>query len=150
MGIRRRRHQSQALDRPAIAISLDEMWTYQNARRGPSQQTRWVWTAVIEWQDGSRSVDFEVGDRSEATLVRLCDHLPLAETYYSDGYEPYTWLPRNRHVVGKGGPVNRSEGVHSMLRDRLHRLRRRTKGYTKSLSMLTASIAMICVRSGWS
>jgi hypothetical protein len=46
--------------------------------------------------------------------------------------------------------VNRNEGVHSMLRDRLHRLRHRTEGYTKSVSMLAASIAMICVRSGWS
>ena len=150
MAIRRKQRQVESHRRPARAISLDEMWTYQGARRGPSKNTQWVWTAVVEWQDGSRSVDFEVGDRGEATLVKLCEHLPLADTYHTDGYEPYTWLPRDRHRVGKGGKVNRNEGVHSMLRDRLHRLRRRTKGYTKSVSMLTASIAMICIHSGWS
>lgn len=149
MRIRRAQHQAKALKRPARAVSLDEMWTYAGARRGRSRNIQWIWTAVIEWDDGTRAVDFEVGDRSEETLIQLCDHLPLAEGYYSDGYEAYTWLPRNRHHVGKGGKVNRNEGLHSMLRDRLHRLRRRTKGYTKSVAMLSASIAMICVRSGW-
>ena len=40
----------------------------------------------------------------------------------------YGLLPAKRHVVGKGGEVNRSEGLHSCLRDRLKRLRRRAKG----------------------
>jgi|TARA_B100000315_G_scaffold222828_1_gene227157 IS1 family transposase len=51
--------------------------------------------------------------------------------------------------VGKGGKVNRNEGIHSILRDRLYRLHRRTKGYNKSLWMLRASIAMICLNLGW-
>ena len=78
---------------------------------------------MVEWQDGSRSANFEVGDRTEAPLVKLCEHLPLADAYCSDGYEPYAWAPRDRHHVGKGGKVNRNEGAHSMLRDRLHRER---------------------------
>ncbi|MXY46793.1 MAG: IS1 family transposase [Chloroflexi bacterium] len=44
----------------------DEMWTY------------WVWTAVVEAGDGSRWVDFEVGERSEETFLRLYERLPAA------------------------------------------------------------------------
>ena len=104
---------------------------------------------MVEWPDGSQSVDFEVGDRSEATFLKLCDRLPPAESYHSDGYEVYQWLPRTHHNVGKGGKVNRNEGIHSILRDRLYRLQRRTKGYNKSLWMLRASVAMICIYVGW-
>ena len=46
------------------AISLDEMWTYQKARKRPKRQEVWIWTAVVERTDGSRRVFFEVGDRS--------------------------------------------------------------------------------------
>ncbi len=125
------------------------MWTYLRVRRGPKRNSQWVWTAVVEWPDGSRSLDFEVGDRSEATFLTLCDRLPRAESYHSDAYDVYQWLPRSHHKVGKGGKVNRNEGIHSILRDRLYRLHRRTKGYNKSLWMLRASIAMICLNLGW-
>lgn len=134
---------------PARAVSLDEMWTYLRVRRGSRRNSLWVWTAVVEWTDGSRSVDFEVGDRSERTFLRLCDRLPRADTYHSDAYEVYNWLPRRRHKIGKGGLVNRNEGIHSVLRDRLYRLHRRTKGYTKSVWMLRASIAMVSLQLGW-
>ena len=39
-------------------------------------------------------------------------------------------------MIGKGGAVNRNEGLHSKLRSKLNRLVRRTKGYTKSVEML--------------
>jgi len=45
-------------------------------------------------------------------------------------------------VEGKGGKTNRNEGLHSMLRDRNARLRRRTKAYSKSVEMLKCSIAV--------
>ena len=31
------------------AISFDEMWTYQRARRGKQRQEVWIWAAVIEF-----------------------------------------------------------------------------------------------------
>ena len=34
------------------AISFDEMWTYQRARRGKKRREVWIWTAVIELPDG--------------------------------------------------------------------------------------------------
>ena len=37
--------------------------------------------------------------------------------------------------------MNRNEGLHSVLRSKLNRLLRRTKGYTKSLATLVYSAA---------
>jgi len=90
-----------------------------------------------------------VGERGEATFVNLCDRLPPVVSYYSDGHALYQWLPRTHHNVGKGGKVDRNQGIHPILRDRLYRLQRRTKGYNKSLWMLRASIARICIHVGW-
>ena len=133
---------------PARVISLDEMWTYVGVRRGKRRREVWVWTAVVEEGDGRRWVDFEVGDRSEATFLKLYDRLPEAQRYVSDGYRVYEWLPHNRHVAGKGLEANRNEGLHSVLRDKLNRLHRRTKGYSKSVTLLRDSIALVCLRLG--
>ena len=132
----------------AKVVSFDEMWSYLGARRKGLRRSVWIWTAVIEEADGRRWVDFEVGNRSEATLLRLYERLQEAAQYRSDDYKVYGWLPRNRHLAGKGGAVNRNEGIHSVLRDRLRRLQRRTKGYNKSLAMLRDSIALVCLRQG--
>ena len=131
---------------PVRVISFDEMWSYVGVRRGEKRREVWVWTAVVEERDGRRWVDFEVGDRSEATFLKLYDRLPQAQRYVSDGYRVYEWLPHNRHVVGKGLEANRNEGLHSVLRDKLNRLQRRTKGYSKSVTMLRDSIALVCLR----
>ena len=103
---------------------------------------------MVEEEDGRRWVDFEVGDRSEATFLELYGRLPEARRYVSDGYRVYEWLPHNRPVVGKGLEANRNEGLPSVLRDKLNRLRRRTKGYSKSAVMLRDSIALVCQRLG--
>lgn len=135
-------------DRPARVISFDEMWSYVGARRKGKRREVWIWTAVVEERDGSRWVDFEVGDRSEETFLRLYGRLPEAGLYRSDAYQVYDWLPADRHEVGKGGAVNRNEGLHSRLRDRINRLHRKTKGYSKSVAMLSDSIALVCLRLG--
>ena len=127
-------------------ISFDEMWSYVGARRKEKRRECWVWTAVVEEADGRQWVDFEVGDRSEATFLRLYGRLPEAEKYRTDAYQVYGWLPTDRHEVGKGSEVNRNEGLHSRLRDKLNRLHRRTKGYSKSMAMLGDSIALVCLR----
>ncbi|MAF10510.1 hypothetical protein CMK11_08660 [Candidatus Poribacteria bacterium] len=66
MTIRPKQRQTQSVKRGARAISRDEIWTYQGVRRGPSQNTQWGWTAVVDRQDGSRSEAFEVGGRCAA------------------------------------------------------------------------------------
>ena len=124
------------------------MWSYVGARRKGKRREVWIWTAVVEERDGSRWVDFEVGDRSEETFLRLYGRLPEAGLYRSDAYQVYDWLPADRHEVGKGGAVNRNEGLHSRLRDRINRLHRKTKGYSKSVAMLSDSIALVCLSLG--
>ena len=94
----------------AWVISFDEMWTYAGARRGEERREAWIWTAVVEEADGSRWGCFETGDRSEKTFSRLLERLPEALRYRSDDYVVYGLLPRNRHVPGKDGEVNRNEG----------------------------------------
>ena len=135
--------------RMARAISIDEMRLYLRVRKGPGRNSRWIWTGIIEWPDGSRTFDFVVGDRQDRTFQLLLDRLPLSASYHTDRYGVYRFFPRDQHVVGKGGKAIRNEGIHSLLRDSLYRLRRATKGYTKSLQMLKGSIALVALKKGW-
>ena len=75
--------------------------------------------------------------------MRLPERLPDAECYETDAYGVYGALPVNKPVVGKYGAVNWNEGLHSMLRCKLNRLVRRTKGYTKSIEMLVNLLALV-------
>ncbi len=93
------------------------MWSCVGGRHGEKRREAWLWTAVSLGADGRRQVDFELGDRGEATFLRLYGRLPEAETYCSDAYVVYqSWLPPARHRAGRGGPVNWNEGLHSRLR----------------------------------
>ena len=78
---------------------------------------------------------YEAGGRDESAFSRLLDCLPGADRCEADYYSVCEWLHGGRHVIGKGGAVNRIEGLHSKLRSNLNRLARRTKGYTKSVEM---------------
>lgn len=93
-------------------------------------------------------MDYEVGDRGEKTFLRLYERLPDAKRYRSDDYNVYRWLPSRVHKVSKGSEVNRNEGLHSVLRSKLNRLVRKTKGYSKSVEMLSGSLALLWVRQG--
>jgi len=120
------------------------MWTYVNARKEPSRRQIWIWTAIVEEKGGGCLMDFEVGNRGEEPFSRLYGRMPEAERYRTDGYEAYKGLlPPKKHTARKGGAVNRNEGLHSMLRSRLNRLMRKTKGYSKSVEMLEYSLALV-------
>ena len=75
----------------------------------------------------------------------------IRKRYRSDDYNVYRWLPRNLHKVGKGGEVKNEEheGLHSVLRGKLNRLVRKTKGYSKSVEMLTGSLALVWLAQEW-
>ena len=145
----RQERASERARKPAKVISFDEMWTYVKVRWGNSRNSLWIWTAVVEEEDGSMWSDYEVGRRDEPTFLRLYERLPEARKYRSDDYSVYKWLPRNLHEVGKGSEVNRNEGLHSVLRGKLNRLARSTKGYSKSEDMLSVSIALLWLVEGW-
>ena len=102
-----------------------------------------VRTAVLAEPDGSRWADFEIGDRSEKTFLRLYERLPEAELYRTDGYRVYGFLPADRHEVSKGGAVNWNEELHLRCRGKLNRRHRRTKGYAKSVAILGRSPALL-------
>ena len=120
-----------------------------DVRRGAARNSRRIWTAALEDALGDRWKDFEVGARSEAAFLRLLERLPDTERYETDAYGMYGCLPMNKRKIGKGGAVNRNEGLHSVLRGKLNRLARRTKGYSKTDGMLTLSIALAWLKLGW-
>ena len=126
----------------ASIMAFDEMWTCLGIRRGERRKDLWIWTAVVEERDGIRWRMYEVGGKDASAFSRLLDRLPGAYRYETDAYRMYEWLTRDRHVIGKGGAVNRNEGLHSKLRSKLNRLVRRTKGYTKSVEMLEHLLAI--------
>ena len=78
-------------------------------RRCDARNSRRIWAAVVEDASGNRWKDFEIGDRSESTFMRLLERLPDEDRYETEGYSVYEWLPHNKHVVGKGGAVNWNE-----------------------------------------
>ena len=73
----------------------------------------------------------------------MLGRLPDADRHETDAYPVYEWLPRDMHIVGKGGAANWNAGLHSKLRSKLNRLVRRTKGYTKSVEMLNHLLAIV-------
>ena len=141
--------------RPALAVSCDEMWTYRGARHGAKGEERRIWTAVVREGGGGRWVDFEVGDRSEDPFLRLYERLPEAGLYRSDalsGVPGMVSAGAARGGKGGSGELERracpreSGGLHSVWRSKLDRLMRRTKGCAKSLEMLVYSPALVCWR----
>ena len=98
---------------------------------------------MVEERDGSWWIDFEVVGMDGATFLRLLERLPDAERYETDAYGVHVALPVNKHVVGKYGAVNWNDGLHSMLRGKLNRLVRRTKGYTKSVDVPVNLLALV-------
>lgn len=81
------------VDSEAKVISFDEMWTYVGSRRKGKRNSVWIWTAVVEEEDGSKWMDYEVGDRGEETFLRLYERSPDAKRYRSDDCNAYRWLP---------------------------------------------------------
>ena len=75
--------------------------------------------------------------------------LPDTACYSSEAYGAYVCLPMNMREIGKGGDMNRNEGLRTVLRCKLNKLVRRTKGYSKMDRMLTLSIALEWMKLGW-
>ena len=136
----------------APVISFDEMWSYVGARRREKRREAWIWTAVVEEADGGRWACFEVGERSEETFSRLLKRLPEALRCHSDAYERCLRGVRSSApqpaCAGqrRGGEPERGDPLP--LRDRVRRLQRKTKGYSKSVEMLWDSIALVYLKLG--
>ena len=133
-------------ERKCKEISIDEMWTYIGCRHGSGRNSKWIWTCVA----GDKFL-FEVGLRNEETFLQFYNQIPEAELYYTDEFKVYDWLSFDKHIKGVNAKAktNRNEAKHSVLRDKLARLRRKTKAYSKSLLMLCGSIALLVIKNNW-
>jgi insertion element IS1 protein InsB len=132
-----------------LTPQIKDLWTYEKARRKGKRRSKWIWTAAIEIEGEGIKYIYEVGDRGEETLMRLMEKLPDSEEYETDGYVVYENIDRRKHKVKKYGRVNRNEGLHSRLRDKLGSLRRKGKGYSKSERSLEIYLALIFIYWGF-
>ncbi len=86
---------------------------------------------MVEERDGVRWRMYEVGDRDVSAFSRLLDRLPGADRYETDAYPVYEWLPRDRHIVGKGGAVNWNEWLALQVEEQAEQACEEYKGLHK-------------------
>ncbi len=102
----------------------------------------WIWQALAR-PDG-RLIDWECGDRDQATLERLLRRLERwgVRLYCTDDYSPYDRaLPAGRHYIGKD-ETGMSERNHARLRHWFARFRRRTVVVSRSAAMVDRTVAL--------
>ena len=91
------------------------------------------------------AVDFEVGDRSKSTYLKLAQRID--ERYNirhlcTDDYSAYKYYTISDHHHTTKAETSFVESINSLVRHYLARFNRRTKRYSKSLDMLTASLTL--------
>src|SRR5512144_1526992 len=121
-----------------IVMELDEIWHFI----GHKGKKLWIWLAFC--RDTGQLVDWQCGDRDQATLDQLLARLAgwKAGLYCTDAYVCYDQaLPVGRHFMGKE-ETWRLEQIHSRVRHWLARFRRRTLVVSKSVEMVDLSIAL--------
>ncbi len=121
-----------------IVMELDEIWHFV----GHKGKKLWIWLAFC--RDTGQLVDWQSGDRDQATMNQLVARLAVwnVRLYCTDWYVCYDQaLPVGHHFMGKE-ETWRLEQVHSRLRHWLARFRRRTVVVSKSVEMVDLSIAL--------
>ena len=118
------------------------MYLYKKRPKNGGEFT-FIWIAVD--RNRGKVIDFEVGDRSKFTYLKLAFRL---EKRYNinhlctDNYSAYGYYKiSNQHHITKS-ETSLVESVNSLIRHYLARFNRRTKRYSKSIKMLTASLVL--------
>jgi insertion element IS1 protein InsB len=127
------------LPKYARSIEIDELYLYIKSKK----RKKWLWIALCS--DSRRILGFQIGGRGKATLKRLYYKIePIqCERYYTDDHAPYkNVLPKEKHRTQKG-KTNTIEGINSAIRHYLARFRRRSKCYSKSETMVEASMILL-------
>jgi insertion element IS1 protein InsB len=109
------------------------------ALRRKKTRKLWIWKA-LERATG-RLIDWECGDRDQATLERLLGRLEPwgVRLFCTDDWAPYdAALPAGRHYIGKD-QTQRSESNNARQRHWFARFRRRTGGVRREAQHLGAS-----------
>ncbi len=113
-------------------LELDELWSFVLKKTNQ----RWVWVALC--RRTRQIVAYVIGDRSEASCLRLWQRIPRAYQRchsFSDFWHTYQLIfATDRHQsVGKdSGQTNHIERWFNTLRQRLARFVRKTLSFSKS------------------
>jgi insertion element IS1 protein InsB len=112
------------------------------ALREKKPRKLWIWKAFE--RGTGRLIDWECGDRSQATLDRLLGRLEAwgVRLFCTDDHAPYdAALPAGRHYIGKD-QTQRSESNNARQRHWFARFRRRTCVVSRSVAMVEATMAL--------
>jgi insertion element IS1 protein InsB len=117
-----------------LPAEADERWSFV----GRKSNKPWVWIAIDV--SSKQVIAFYVGDRSRQSARKLWERVALIyrqqATFDTDDWEAYKGvLPEARHpVCAKGsGKTKIIERFHCTLRQRVSRLVRETRSFSKSL-----------------
>ena len=109
------------------------------------KKSRKLWIRKAFERGTGRLIDWECGDRSQATLDRLLERLERwgVRLFRTDGWAPYdAALPAGRHYIGKKDQTQRSESDNARQRHWFARFRRRTCVVSRSIAMVEATMAL--------
>ena len=112
------------------------------ALRGKKSWKLWIWKAFE--RGTGRLIDWECGDRSQATLDRLLKRLERwgVRLFCTDDHAPYAAaLPTGRHYIGKD-QTQPIESNNARQRHWFARFRRRTCVVSRSVAMVEATMAL--------
>jgi insertion element IS1 protein InsB len=103
-----------------------------------------VWIAVD--RRSNQVIDFEVGDRSKQTYLKLA--LRLEQKYNiehlcTDDYNAYGYYKISKYHHVTKSETCLVEATNSIVRNYLARFNRRTKRYSKSIRMIIASLNLL-------
>lgn len=119
-------------------VMIDEMWHFVNGKNNKI----WLWRAI----DGEtrRPLAWVLGNRDSSTLKKLIDIVDDGKcAFITDEYAPYfKHIPQDRHFYGKDitFPI---EQTNSDIRHWLARFVRDTKCTSRSVAVLSSSIALM-------
>ena len=109
---------------------------------GQKKNKKWVWFAID--RKTMKIVGFTIGNRGKRSLTKLLKMIEKfnIKIYYTDGYKAYNeMIDKSKHIIGKNFTTN-IESFNSLIRHYLARFRRRTRCYSKSLSMVYCTVLL--------
>ena len=106
----------------------------------------WIWIAVDRY--AQEFINFTIGDRSTKTGRKLWDQIKHRTKRFvmTDYWSPYEkFVPNDKHIQSKAHTYT-VEGYNSLFRHFLARMRRKSKCYSKSQTMLEYSVKLLMAK----
>ena len=97
-------------------------------------------------RESNKVVDFEVGDRTKSTYINLAFRLEAKyniEHLCTDDYSVYNYYKISKYHHVTKSETALVEAQNSIIRNYLARFNRKTKRYSKSIRMITASLTLL-------